>query len=139
MTLPPITIAKADRDRLVSIAATALRSERDTLAASTLLSQVGRAQVVVPGALPPQVVTVNSDVEIHDNITNTSRWVRLVYPEDATTDPNMVSVLSRFGAALVGLSVGDSIDWCTATGDRSCITVLRTGNNLSVRNPMQAE
>ncbi len=75
---------------------------------------------------------MNSEVEIHDNITNTNRQLRLVYPEDATTDPNMVSVLTRLGAALVGLSVGDSIDWCTATGDQNSITVLRTGKKLSV-------
>ena len=126
MTLPPLTRAKHDRDRLASIATAALGSERAPLAASMLLSEVARAKAVAQESLPPQVVAVNSDVEIHDNIANANRRLRLVYPEDATTDPNVVSVLTRLGAALVGLSAGDTIDWCTATGDQRSITVLRT-------------
>lgn len=132
MKLPPIMIAKDDRDRLMSIATAALESERATPVAAMLLSEVGRATIVAQDSLPSQVVAVHAEVEIHDNITNTNRRLRLVYPEDATLDPNMVSVLTPLGAALVGLSVGDSIDWCTATGDRNSVTVLRTGMNLSL-------
>jgi regulator of nucleoside diphosphate kinase len=133
MKLPPITIAKSDRDRLISIATVALGSERASPAASMLLSEIGRATIVVQDSLPPQVVAVHSEVEIRDNVTNTKRRLRLVYPEDATLDSNMVSVLTPLGAALVGLSVGDTIDWCTATGDQSSVTVLRTGMNLSLK------
>lgn len=131
LPLPPITLAKDDRDRLVSIATAALGRERATLAAATLLSEVGRAKIVVQGTLPPQVVAVNSEAEIHDNITNTDIRLRLVYPEDAALDSSNVSVLTRLDAVLVGLSVGDSIDRCTPAGDRSSITVLRAGVNLS--------
>jgi hypothetical protein len=46
MTLPPITIAKADRDRLVSIATAALGSGRATLAALTLLSEFCRVKML---------------------------------------------------------------------------------------------
>ena len=99
MALSPITIAKDDRDRLLSIAKAALGSGRDNLAASTLLSEVGRARIVVQGPLPPEVVAVNAEVEIHDNITNKATRLRLVYPEDAALDSNKVSVLTRFGDA----------------------------------------
>ena len=126
MALPPITIAKDDRDRLVSIAKAALGSEGDNLAASTLLSEVGRAKIVVQGALPSEVVAMNVEVEIRDNITKTNKRLRLVYPEDVALNSNKVYVLTRLGAMLIGLSVGDSIDWCTPAGDRSSITVLRT-------------
>jgi hypothetical protein len=51
MTLPPITTAKADRDRLVSIATAALGSGRATLAALTLLSEFCRAKNVVQNSL----------------------------------------------------------------------------------------
>jgi regulator of nucleoside diphosphate kinase len=97
-----------------------------------LLSEVGRATIVAQDSLPPQVVAVHSEVEIHDNVTNTNRRLRLVYPENAALDSGMVSVLTPLGAALIGLSVGDQIDWCTATGDQSSVTVLRTGMNLSL-------
>jgi regulator of nucleoside diphosphate kinase len=128
MPLPQIAIARADRDRLMSIATVALGSRGPTLAASTLLSELCRARIV-QGTLPPHVVAVNSEVEIRDNVTNTDKRLRLVYPEDAETDSNSISVLTLLGAMLIGLSVGDTIEWCTPARDRNNITVLRTTPN----------
>lgn len=119
MALPPITTTKADRDRLVSTALTALRSGRVGPAATMLLSEVGRARIVDANSLPEQVVAVQSEVEVHGNITNTSRRLRLEYPEEAARDDNSVSVLSLLGASLIGLSVGDSIP-SRARAERKC-------------------
>jgi regulator of nucleoside diphosphate kinase len=96
-----------------------------------LLGEVARATIVAEEALPAEVVVVPSEVEIHDNMTNTRRLLRLVYPEETALDSNSVSVLTPLGASLIGLSVGDSIDWCTAARDRRSITVLRTSMNRS--------
>jgi regulator of nucleoside diphosphate kinase len=98
-----------------------------------LLSEVRRARIVAEDSLPAQVVAVQSEVEVRDNITNTSRRLRLVCPEDADLDKNAVSVLTPFGASLVGLSVGASMDWCTAARDRRSITVLGTWRNGSAK------
>jgi regulator of nucleoside diphosphate kinase len=96
----------------MSIATAELGRQGTTLAASTLLSEVCRARIV-QGSLPAHVVAVNSEVEIRDNVTNTDRRLRLVYPEDAEIDSSSVSVLSLLGAMLIGVSVGDSVEWCT--------------------------
>ena len=40
----------------------------------------------------------------------------LVYPKDASNAENRVSVLAPIGAALLGLSIGQSIDWNTPDG-----------------------
>jgi regulator of nucleoside diphosphate kinase len=52
--------------------------------------------------------------------------------------PNAVSVLSPLGAALIGLSEGDSIDWCSASGEPSSVTVLRSTVS-SARSPARAD
>ncbi len=90
-----------------------------------LLSEIARATVVESDFPPPHVVAPHRDIEIHDNIANTKKRVQLVYPGEDDTDPNAVSVLSPLGAALIGLSVGDTFDWCNMYGDRHSVTVLR--------------
>ena len=51
--------------------------------------------------------------------------VRLVYPGEEDTDIGRVSVLTPIGAALIGLSEGQSIRWRSALGDWRDLTVLR--------------
>lgn len=125
MALPTPMISESDRARLDSVATAALRSDRPTPAASMLLSEIGRAVIVVGTALPKGVVAVNSDVVVHDNVNSTLKRLRLVCPEEMTDDPIEVSVLTPLGAAIIGLSEGDSISWCNATGDLRSVTVLR--------------
>jgi regulator of nucleoside diphosphate kinase len=125
MTLPSIVISKEDRDRLMSVATSALTGNRTTTAASTLLSEIGRANILAGNSVPQDVVRMGSEVEIRDDIRQTCSRVRLVYPDEVATARNDVSVLTRLGIALIGLSEGASMQWCTATGDPSKITVLR--------------
>jgi regulator of nucleoside diphosphate kinase len=122
--LPEVTIASADRRRLVSIATAALVSERDGVAASMLLSEIARATVVSRECLPSNVVDMDCEVEVRDNIDETTRRLRIVYPGD-DDGGYAISVLTPIGAALIGLPEGASVDWCTAAGDRSSLTVLR--------------
>jgi regulator of nucleoside diphosphate kinase len=122
--LPEIMISKTDRDCLASTAIAALRSERAPAAATLLLSELGRATILSEGA-PEGVVAVHSQVETRDNVTNARSKVILVYPGEERDDPHKLSVLTPLGAALIGLSEGDSIDWCTVTGDRRSVTVLK--------------
>ena len=126
MTVPALKVTKGDRDRLASAAIAALRHERRSSAsASMLLSEVARAVVIESDTPSPHVVAPHRDVEIYDNITNTNRRLQLVYPGEDDSDPAAVSVLSPLGAALIGLSVGDTFDWCNVYGDRHSVTVLR--------------
>jgi regulator of nucleoside diphosphate kinase len=125
MTLPAVKITKADRDRLASAAMAALNHERPSPGASMLLSEVVRATVIESDAPPPHVVAPHRDIDIHDNIANRKRRIRLVYPGENDADPDAISLLSPLGAALIGLSVGDTFDWCNVYGDRYSVTVLR--------------
>ena len=64
----------------------------------------GHAVVVEPTKIPPDVVTMNSRVRFEDLDTG-------VYPKDADVNEGRVSVLAPVGSALLGLSVGQSIQW----------------------------
>jgi regulator of nucleoside diphosphate kinase len=125
MALPSIIISARDRERLVSVAMSALGSNPAPATASNLLSEVARATIFTQDAVPPSVVAMGSEVEIHDDVRKSRARVRLVYPDEVAMTPDAISVLTPLGVALIGLSKGASMEWCTATGDLSRITVLR--------------
>jgi regulator of nucleoside diphosphate kinase len=119
-----VTITSTDRRRLVPLATAALPSERDGVAASMLLSEIGRANIVLPQSLPPNVVTMDCEIEVRDNIEGTIERLRIVFPGEEDGSRHAISVLTQVGAALLGLSEGASIDWCTTGRDRKSFTVL---------------
>jgi len=126
VTLPPVMISETDRDDLYAAATSALRNSRTAPAASNVLREIFRAKIVRNDRLPTNVVAVNSCVDVRDNVAGANRRIVLVLPGETTSKPNAVSVLSPLGAALIGLSEGSSIEWCTASGDRRNITVVRS-------------
>jgi regulator of nucleoside diphosphate kinase len=50
--------------------------------------------------------------------------VTLVYPHEADIDLNRISVLTPVGAVLIGLSVGQTIEFQTPTREKRSLTVL---------------
>ena len=89
-----------------------------------LADELIRATVLTPRALPPSVATLHSRLEYRDDTTRDIRGATLVYPDEDNGDAVRVSVLSPEGAALIGLSAGQSITWRTPKGWRS-LTLLR--------------
>jgi regulator of nucleoside diphosphate kinase len=126
VTLPPVIISETDRENLYAIATSALTNSRMAPAASNVLREIYRATIVPNDQLPTNVVAVNSCVDVRDNVAGTNRRIVLALPDETSCEPNAVSVLSPLGAALIGLSEGASVEWCTASGDRKSITVLRS-------------
>ncbi|WP_201861396.1 nucleoside diphosphate kinase regulator [Microvirga soli] len=123
-SLPPVTISTGDYDRLAFLASFGLTFQQDRPAAAMLANELLRATVVTPCAIPPFVATMNSRLEFRDDATWDVRCATLVYPEEEDGEADRVSVLSPEGAALIGLSEGQSITWRTPKGWRS-LTLLR--------------
>ena len=48
--------------------------------------------------------------------TGEDRTITLVFPSDADISAGKVSILTPIGAALIGLSAGQSIDWTGRNG-----------------------
>ncbi|PKH69969.1 nucleoside diphosphate kinase regulator [Stenotrophomonas sp. Betaine-02u-21] len=108
--LPPsITVSSHDLARLEALldspAASALP------AAAALSDELTRATVVAPGEMPAGIVKMHSRVECEDATTGDKHVLTLVYPREANVDEHKVSVLAPVGTALLGLSIGQSIDW----------------------------
>jgi regulator of nucleoside diphosphate kinase len=85
---------------------------------SALELETERAVVVKPEAVPPTVVTMNSEVEILDLDTKERRSVKLVFPSMAGIEEGRVSVLAPLGTALLGSCEGTPIEWSTPRGTR---------------------
>jgi regulator of nucleoside diphosphate kinase len=112
-TAPSIIITDRDLQRLLS-----LLDHTSSAAAESLDAELQRATVVRHTEVPADVVTMNSDVVYEDLQTNTRRTVRVVFPKDADASKGWVSVLAPIGSALLGLKVGQEIDWKLPTGNR---------------------
>ena len=115
-TAPTLTPSSRDLDRLEQLLDSPAMATHP--AAVALAAELGRANVVEPEDMPADVVTMNSRVTCVADVGGETHRLTLVYPPDADVDRHRVSVLAPVGTALLGLSVGQSIDW-NAPGGRS--------------------
>lgn len=67
------------------------------------------AQVVAPGDIPHDVVTMNSTVRLRDLQFGDVETYRLVYPEDAHIAEGRMSILAPIGTAILGSRVGERV------------------------------
>jgi regulator of nucleoside diphosphate kinase len=108
---PNLIITDTDLQRLIPVL-----EQNDTPAAESLDTELQRATIVDQHAVPPDVVTMNSEVVYEDLESHVRRTVRVVFPREADAAHGRVSVLAPIGSALLGLRVGQSIEWEVPTG-----------------------
>lgn len=108
-----IIITNIDLQRLLPVL-----DVHDTAASEMLETELHRATIVDQRAIPADVVTMNSEVTYEDCATSARRTVRIVYPKDANVVHGRVSVLAPIGSALLGLRVGQTIDWALPSGTK---------------------
>lgn len=77
----------------------------------SLEAELLRAEIVDPREVPPSVVTMNSTVRFEVESSSEEFCLTLVYPKDVDSSGEKISILAPVGAALLGLSQGDSIEW----------------------------
>jgi regulator of nucleoside diphosphate kinase len=118
-----ILITTQDLERLERLIAT-YTVRRDLHAIPALEEELGRAEVMDPARIPPDVVTMNSLVRFIDEQTGEEQEVTLVYPGKADFAHHRVSILAPLGSALLGLRVGQAIDWPVPSGQVKRFRVL---------------
>ncbi len=84
---------------------------RDRRYAEMLQQELERAEVLEAPDIPPDVITMNSQVRVRDLDTGKVVVYTLVFPRDADFSKNRISILAPIGTALLGYRVGDIIDW----------------------------
>jgi regulator of nucleoside diphosphate kinase len=89
-----------------------------------LEEEIARAAVVPREDIPRDVVTMNSRVVFENETTRERREVELVYPREADIAAGKISVLVPVGSALLGLRVGQSIDWQLPNGEKHRYRVI---------------
>lgn len=105
--LPALVISADDHKRLTLLAEAA--TDRVPDVAEVLLQELDRAKVVKDGAAPADRVRMGSTIVYEAG--GAARTVKLVYPGDADIEAGRISILTPIGAALIGLSPGQSIRW----------------------------
>ena len=122
---PPIAIDGDHFARLFALSS--LTSGPMTEVCEYLREELDRAHVLPAEELCPDIVSIGSEVEFRDEQTGKTQKVILVYPLDADIAHRRVSVLTPVGAALLGLSINQTISFRTRTGERRELTVLKVG------------
>ena len=114
-TKPSIMVTEHDLARLQECVASGYDALADG-AVEALYEELGRARVITASDTPPTLVTMNSRVVFENLSTSRKREITLAYPRDADATRGRISVFSPLGAALLGLSLGEEINWKLPNG-----------------------
>ena len=114
-----ISITQFDRNRLAELLAVADEfNYRDRADLKRLAGELEHGTLVDSKDVAPTVVTMNSRVQLCDLDTGEVSEYTLVFPKDADIENGKISVMSPIGTAILGYSVGDTIEWAVPAGRR---------------------
>lgn len=102
-----IYISSLDMNRI-----TALLDKMPNIAAELveLEAELDRATLLEPEQMPDNVVTMNSTVEFKFSGEDRTMTKTLVYPSELKSSDD-ISIFAPVGSALIGLSVGQKLEW----------------------------
>jgi regulator of nucleoside diphosphate kinase len=120
MTERTISLTEFDRKRLSELVQVARSfSHRDQNHLRQLRAELDRAETVVdPSHIPPDVVTMNSQVRLRDVDSGEEMTYTLVFPAEADLEEHRISVLAPVGTAILGYRAGDVVEWPVPAGTR---------------------
>ncbi|KXF76668.1 nucleoside diphosphate kinase regulator [Paramesorhizobium deserti] len=133
---PRIIVSDIDHKRLINLAADAY--DRFPEAAEELQIELDRARIVPAASVPADVVRMGSTVAFRSDSAQ-QRRVTLVFPGEADIAQNRISILTPIGAALIGLSTGQSIAWTARDGRKHELTVVSVEQPSPVTGAMVPE
>ena len=119
---PEITVSTSDLERLEGLLSkppTRNRSDLDGLRA-----ELDRANVLDGDAMPDNIIMMNSRARFREETSGREYDLTLAWPHDAHAGDGRVSIFSPAGSALLGLSVGQQIDWPGPAGKPLKLTLL---------------
>lgn len=108
MSKPNIIISEQDLHRLETMLE---HQAKLTPTMQHLEDELARAQVVEPKDVPANVVSMNARVLITIAPAVEPTEVTLVYPHDFKGDKGQVNIIAPVGAAILGLTEGQEIEW----------------------------
>ena len=121
MSRPPIAIEERHYTPLFALAS---KADGPTNIGDYLREELERARIISSAEWNPEVVSLGSTVEFRCEHTGRIEEIMLVYPSEADIERRRVSVMTRIGAALIGLSPNQTISFRNVFGDRRELTVI---------------
>jgi regulator of nucleoside diphosphate kinase len=76
------------------------------------------ATIVASDAVPPDVITLQSQAVVNDKTTGERQLITLVYPAEADEAVGRISIIAPLGIALLGASAGQTIQCKSSHGLR---------------------
>lgn len=86
--------------------------------------ELDRASIINDNEVPDDLVTMNSKVKFLNIQENKEMTISLVYPSDANFAEGKISVLASLGSAIIGLRVGQEINWMFPDGKTRTLKIL---------------
>jgi regulator of nucleoside diphosphate kinase len=117
---PAIKMTRSDHERLSLMAESYV--DRNPAVADQLLAELDRARLVDDARIAADIVRMGSRLRFTTD-AGEDRSVTLVFPGEADIAEGKVSILTPIGAALIGLSAGQSIEWTARDGRNHRLTV----------------
>lgn len=112
-----IYITEMDLERLRELVGVARScAELDQAGLASLQAELDRASIVSAQEVPPDVITMHSQVRIRNLSTGEEMVFTLVYPRSTNLEQGKISVMSPLGTALLGYRTGDVLDWRVPDG-----------------------
>ena len=99
-------------------------ARRSSELADQLSSELVRAEVADESVLARNIVRMGTTLE-YETDSGDRRTVTLVFPQEEDISLGRISILTPIGIALIGLSVGDSMDWRKRDGGVQRLMVTR--------------
>ncbi len=85
---------------------------------SHLEEELDRAVMVPAKRVPPNIVTMNSQMRVKDLDSEKEMSIQLVFPSEADYEHGKISILAPIGTALIGYREGDTVEWKVPAGVR---------------------
>lgn len=82
------------------------------------------AELLPSREVPPDVVTMYTQLVVADPASGEQRKLTLCYPQDADAANGLVSVLSPVGMALLGLPAGATARWQAPSGETGAARIV---------------
>lgn len=106
---PEIVLSSLDSERLYSLIDSLPKNSVPSI--DELEEELSRAKIVEPKEIPSSIVTMNSTVRFFVESSQKEFELTLVYPKNVDSNGKTISILAPVGSALLGLSIGDQIEW----------------------------
>ena len=119
---PEIIVTARDLERLEALLAMPPNRGRSDL--DGLRDELARATVVDTDSAPAHIIALDRRARFREETSGREYELTLAWPHEASAAEGKVSIFSPAGSALLGLSIGQQIDWQTPEGHAIRLTVL---------------